>query len=457
MISEYKFFGCICLLLLILNGCSSTDILLRPTGKAAFVPDNEVEFTQYIKDSSENIIGILDTLRPLSENREYLGGYTNQEAALMSSPFQIPPTESGRCDDVAKGAKKGFLLIHGLAYSPYIMKNIAESLHKQYECALIRAVLLPGHGTVVGDTLDVHHQDWEKIVSYGVNSFKNDDNVAELYLVGFSAGTSLAISYLKENKNTAGYRTPREDKIKGLVLFSTAVKAKTSFAFLTPIIKSFKEWLTEFKERDAARYESFAMNAGAEFYELTKRMMNQDYTLDIPVLMAVSADDATVNAKAAREFFCFPTRIKRRALFWYQSIDPEVNYAINFRDTPELMCDNIVEVELKSMDPQYNTVNMAHIALPVSPDDPHYGFNGKYRNCKAYDQEKSADEFEECVKQDKKSVFGEWNLKDLKDELKLEFEYLRRGTFNPDYKNLEAKIFCFTNDNCPTSELLKLP
>ncbi len=100
MISEYKFLGCICVLLLIVNGCSSTDILLRPTGKAAFVPDNEVEFNQYIKDSSENIIEVIDTLRPPTENRGYLGGYTNQETALMRSPFQLPPTESGRCDDV---------------------------------------------------------------------------------------------------------------------------------------------------------------------------------------------------------------------------------------------------------------------------------------------------------------------------------------------------------------------
>lgn len=445
------------MLMLLLNGCASTNVLLQPTGKAAFVPDEGVEFTEYIKSSSENILEILDMYRPPSENPHYLGGYTNQDAALMRSPFQLPPSESDRCDDVSKGSNKGFLLIHGLTNSPYLLKNIADSLHKEYECALIRAVLLPGHGTVPGDLLETHYQDWEKIVSYGVSSFKRDEKVSELYLVGFSLGSSLAIQYLNENKNPAGYRTLREDKIKGLIFFSPAVKPQSPFASLSPLVVTFNDWLSEYNENDAAGYESWPMNAVVQLYELTEGMVDQEYALDLPVLMAVSADDATIDAHAARKFFCLPTRIKRRALFWYQSIDPEENYAINFRDTPELMCDNIVNVELKGIDTQYNTLNLAHTALSVSPDDPHYGFNGKYRDCRDYENKNSAVEFQECLKDDNKSIYGEKNLRDLKDQLELDFEYLRRGTFNPDYKNLEAKIFCFTNNKCPTSDLLSLP
>ena len=54
----------------------------------------------------------------------------------------------------------------------------------------------------------------------------------------------------------------------------------------------------------------------------------------------------------------------------------------------------------------------------------------------------------------KNNVFGENNIAGLKDKLKLKYDFVRRGTFNPDYKNLEAKILCFTDDKCPTSEIL---
>lgn len=441
-------FGC---LFLVLSACSNNDSLLRPTGKAAFVPEDKVNFTQYVSNSRENIEQILNELRPLSENRLYLGGYTNQEAAAMRSPFQVPKIDTDRCDDISKGADKGFLLIHGLTDSPYLMRSISASLSHEYPCAVIRAVLLPGHGTIAGDSLKMEYKDWERIVLYGVNSFKKDTTISDLYLVGFSTGTSLAIKYMKNNPVNEG--ETREDKIKGLVLVSTAVKAKSDAACLAPIVKLVMDWATAFKEKDAARYESFSFNAGAQFYTLTKGMVDPEYALDVPVLMAVSADDATIDARAAREFFCYSTSVKKRALIWYQSIDPNVNADINPKDTPELMCDNIVEVNLDNIDPKYKTINLAHIGLSMSPDDPHYGVDGKYHDCKAYDNNRNQ-EFNKCQGNEKNNVFGEKNISDLKDRLKLDYDYLRRGTFNPYYKNLEAKILCFTNDDCPISDIL---
>jgi len=448
---NFKQVFCLACLLFALIGCSGSDPLLQPTGIAAFVPADNVPFTRYVRDSRKNIEQILDRLRPPSENRIYLGGYTNQQAAAMRSPFQIPQTDNERCDDPAQGAGKGFLLIHGLTDSPYLMRSISESLSKAYPCSLIRAVLLPGHGTVAGDSLTMNYQDWQRIVSYGVNSFTKDGTISQLYLVGFSTGTSLAIQYMKEHPLEAG--KSREDNIKGLILVSTAVRAKSRAVWLAPMLKWVKKWGSTFKEKDAARYESFSLNAGAQFYTLTKDMLDPVYTLDVPVLMAVSADDATIDARAAREFFCYPTEVKRRALLWYQSIDPTVNAAINRHDTPELMCDNIVEIKLEDIQSDFNTVNLAHTALSMSPEDPHYGVHGKYHNCKAYDTAKTARQFNECQGDVKKSIYGENNISELKDTLHVEYDYLRRGTFNPDYKNLESKILCFTSDSCSVNEL----
>ncbi len=438
--------------LTLLTACGGTEKYLEPTGKAAFVPESTVEFSQYVHNSRKNIENILNEVRPNENKESYLGKYTNEEAAAMRSPFQVEP-DRNQCNGMSKGNEKGFLLIHGLTDSPYLMSSISDSLAKEYPCSLIRAVLLPGHGTVVGDSLNMSNEDWKKIVQYGVDSFKNVDRVTDLYVAGFSTGTSLAIDYMQQNPSQGG--TDRDDKIKGMILLSTAVKAKSKLACLSPLVRYIKDWMSVFHERDAARYESFSYNAGAEFYNLTKDMASPKYALNIPVLMAVSADDATVDARAAREFFCSSKNVKerdvkRRALIWYQSFYPEINAEINSEDTPKLMCENIVEVSPKDLDPQYKTLNIAHTALSMHPEDTHYGISGKYHDCKEYDSKKTMDQFRDCQSNTSDYFFGEKNLE------KPEGSYFRRGTFNPDYKNLEARILCFVNANCPMSALLQV-
>lgn len=453
ILEKMKIMACIGGCIFFLNSCAiKSNSILQPSGKAAFVPANTVAFTQYVSDSQKNIETILtNTISPTHQSR-YLGGYTAKQAAAMRSPFQYPKSDSERCADISKGAAKGFLLIHGLTDSPYVMRSMRDSLQQAYPCALIRAVLLPGHGTIVGDTLNMHRDDWKKIVRYGVNSFVADKQVSKLYLVGFSTGTSLAINYMKEHRVATGQ--VRTDKITGLILLSAALKAKSNYAWLAPIMAWFKDWSgSTYEEKDAARYESFSYNAGAQFYQLTKHMTEPEYALNVPVLMAVSADDNTINAQAAREFFCQASATKRRALIWYQSIDPKVNQHIH--QNKKLMCSGIVEVKLNTLAPQFKTINLAHTAIAVQPNDPHYGFNGNYHNCKSYTK---VEEFNACQGNKSLTIFGEEGIDDLQQYLSTEYkhyDYLRRGTFNPDYKNLEARILCFTNEQCATTTLLK--
>ncbi|CAK8724949.1 hypothetical protein KKHLCK_15435 [Candidatus Electrothrix laxa] len=431
----------LCLLPLI-SACASNDPLFNPTGQAAFVPDESLPFTEYVQDSHENIELVLNEVRPDNGDRKYLGGYTNAQAATMRSPFQVPANENERCSAIAKGADKGFLLIHGLIDSPYLLHSIQDSLSRQYPCALIRAVLLPGDGTVVGDSLDMNHKDWKRIVEYGVKGFQDD--ITDLYLVGFSTGTSLAIDYMKEHPST--------DKIKGLVLLSPSVKAKSRFAFLSPFIKLFKDWLSRSEEEDAVRYESFSYNAGAEFYILTREMVDPKYALKIPVMMVASADDTTVDTEAARRFFCFSDEVDRQALLWYQSADPKVNARI--AQTADLQCDNIIEVPLADIQEEFKTINLSHLAVPISPDDPHYGLHGKYRHCGKYAS--SPTDLAACLDDGENNLFGENNVEGLSADLKPQYRTLRRGTFNPLYEQLEAMMFCFTDDACSTADLLKI-
>uniref|UniRef100_UPI0040579F3D alpha/beta hydrolase n=1 Tax=Candidatus Electrothrix sp. TaxID=2170559 RepID=UPI0040579F3D len=433
----------------VISACANRDPLYTPTGRAAFVPEQDTPFSEYIQDSRENIEQILDKVRPDNGERKYLGGYTNAQAASMRSPFQLPANKKERCNEGGKGAGKGFLLIHGLIDSPYLLSNIRDSLHRQYPCALIRAVLLPGDGTVVGDSLEMDHKEFRRIVEYGVKGFQEDAQIEELYLVGFSAGTTLAIDYMKNHPSAA--QRLRADKITGLILLSPSIKAKSPFAFLASFISLFKDWESRFDEEDAVRYESFSYNAGAVFYALTRDMMDPEYALKVPVLMAVTADDTTVDAEAARRFFCSSDAAQQRVLIWYQSIDPAVNNRI--AQAADLQCDTILEIPLEEMKEEFKTVNISHLSIPIRPEDPHYGLHGRYRHCRKYAA--SPADLAACRDEEEDNLFGENNVEELPADLKPQYRTLRRSTFNPFYEQLEAMLFCFTDTACSTAELLK--
>ncbi|MCI5126094.1 MAG: hypothetical protein D3925_16880 [Candidatus Electrothrix sp. AR5] len=139
-------------------------------------------------------------------------------------------------------------------------------------------------------------------------------------------------------------------------------------------------------------------------------------------------------------------------MIWYQSIDPEVNARI--AQTADLQCDNIIKIPLADIREEFKTINLSHLAVPMSPDDPHYGLHGKYRHCRKYAA--SATDFAACLDDGENNLFGENNVEGLPADLKPQYRTLRRGTFNPFYKHLEAMMFCFTDDACSTADLLEI-
>ena len=419
-------------LLLSLTACSSVEpAYLQPSGQAIDAPAATTEFSDYLSDSHQRIKSSL-TAAPSPEG--FLGGYNASSAADLRAPYELAPAAECQSDTALAGSGKAFLMIHGLTDSPYTLHNVADDLHGAYPCALIRSIVLPGHGTVPGDTLDMSHQQWQAAVRYGVGSFSADE-ASQLYLVGFSTGTSLIVDYLNQ---------PNPDnRIAGAVLLSAAIQANSSMAFLAPYVRHLKSWMSVAQERDAARYESFSFNAGAEFYLLTKDMKQAANALQVPLLMAVSADDTTINAAAAREFFCYASESERKLLVWYESADKDVN--ARQAKQAELQCDGIQTISPASFDPQWQTLNVAHTAISGSPADPHYGFNGNYRHCRSY--EDGSKEFNECQTNTADSVFGE-DQSLLEKQGLLGERYFRRGTFNPDYANLIGRVICLADEQC---------
>jgi hypothetical protein len=115
------------------------------------------------------------------------------------APFELAP-DPGRCRRSAAGRhERAVLLIHGLGDTPYAMRDLGARF--AVACYLVRAILLPGHGTVPGDLLEVGYEDWTDATRLGALSFA--DEVEKLYLVGFAAGGTLALDYALDEQKRA--------------------------------------------------------------------------------------------------------------------------------------------------------------------------------------------------------------------------------------------------------------
>ncbi len=389
--------------------------LYRASGANIPLPSSQTPFSEYVATTQTYIQRVLEQFYFQEHEAPFGSAYRIDDVVDMRSPYQISPDEG--C--LATQAKLGFLLTHGLTDSPYLLRDISASLHTQYPCALIRGLLLPGHGTVPGDTLAMDYQDWLAITDYGVDSFRGE--VDSLYMVGFSTGTSLSVRYVDAHR--------ADELVKGLIMLSPAITASSGLAFLSPYLSWFRDWLSEGPESDPARYESFSVNAGAQFYQLTKDLTDAQFApLTVPVFMAGSADDSTVNMSAAREFFCAKTPSNEGVMLWFQSEQSQ---------TSDLAQCSTVQ-ELQSAAPEYRVINLAHTSMSISAGNPHYGAQGQYRMCLQYGL--ASDDYWQCVRDDKQTVYGESGLG---TDGRYDGNLIRRGSFNPHYDFMVEKIFKF--------------
>ncbi len=300
------------------------------------IADLNLPFTDYITQCQKLI---LNTRIDLSDN--------NEKILTANSPFELKPTQSNG---------QGILLIHGLLDTPFIMRDIGDQL--QAQGFLVRAILLPGHGTVPGDLLSVQYQDWLQAVRYGIASF--DKNIKKIYLAGFSTGAALALYYALNQANIAG-----------VILLSPAIKIRSAFDFSANWHRciSWKweqaKWLHTTNEDDYAKYQSIPFNAAYQVYKLTQLIKKISLTshAGCPLFFILSLADATVSAKAAIHYFQRYLQPKNRLLLYAKG----KNHA---QDPNTLVRSSIY--------PELNIQEFSHIALPIAPWNPHYGQQGDY-------------------------------------------------------------------------------
>jgi esterase/lipase len=394
--------------------------LFSPSGQEAWIPGQGDSFQTYVERNETRIREVLAQFHYNQQSLSFGENYPLELVVSMRAPYELGPRVEA-CAETGSGAGMGFLLIHGLTDSPYLLRSVAESLMERFPCAIARGLLLPGHGTVPGDTLKMRHQDWMRVTEFGVETFRAD--VDELYLVGFSTGTSLSVRYADAHRD--------DTFIKGLIMLSPALEARSRSAYLAPYVRWFSAWLGTDAERDAARYESFSVNAGAEFYLLTRRLMDASFRpLSIPVFMAGSGDDSTVSMDAARRFFCEKSPESARHMIWYS--------AQATGSLPSDSCPGMTVVAAESV--AHRVYSLSHTGITLPPEDSHYGLDAHYRNCLHYGD--GSPDYFSCVNEDEKTVYGERNLA---PDGRFEGNWVRRGSFNPHYDSMVGAIACFVD------------
>lgn len=396
---------------------------LQPSGHAVPPLAEGQPFSRY-EDSARQQIRQALRQGPFDREESPFGpGYSLEQVVDMRAPWQFGPEPA--CESQTTPAE-GFLFIHGLSDSPYTVRAVARSLAQSRPCALLRSILLPGHGTAPGDLLTTHRDEWRITVDHALDQLLEQTDV--VHLVGYSTGAALALEQADRR---------REDpRLSSLVLLSPALDLGNPLGWLTPVLRYVQPWLNVAPDLDAAKYESFPMNAAAQAHLLLRELAPlQMQTLDLPVFMVVTGNDTTVDPEAARVFFCERTTEGSRHMLWYHS--PEIGGA------PETLCQGLQTRDARA--PDQRVITLSHVGTAQPPTDGHYGLNGRYRQCLRYGDDR--DRAERCQSDDRETVYGE-PARIAGDDNLYQGRLVRRATFNPHYTGMIQSLDCFLREDC---------
>lgn len=324
---------------------------------------------------------------------------------------------------------KAILLIHGLTDSPFSFHDLSQFFYQQG--FTVRTVLLPGHGTAPSELLNTNYSEWQQAAKFAIEQTLNDYN--EVYLGGLSTGGALIFNYLMQKKHV-------DKKIKGLFMWSPASKAKSDLAWLAKYIDviPFVDWIDLDADIDFAKYESFPFNAAAQVDSLMSLVVGEGASAsrkmhEIPIFVVVSEHDQTIDTEHTLQLvqewqLASPKeQMKKSVLIYYGDNNKlptklaDVMKVIVPECSPENLCSDIFDV--------------AHIATTNSPDNPHYGVKGQYRNCGHYVND--TNRYKAC-KQNKQVIKGEVTAINLNNDLPMQ-----RLTYNPYYQEMLDEMTTF--------------
>ncbi|MFW2440093.1 MAG: alpha/beta hydrolase [Arenicellales bacterium] len=311
-------------------------------------------------------------------------------------------------------ARAGILLLHGLSDSPYSLRAMANTLHKQGYYVL--GLRMPGHGTIPSSLVESKWQDMAAAVKIAAIHLSNQiTQSSEFHIIGYSMGAAQAVNYsLDALQDTS---LPRA---KSLILISPAIGVSSAAALaiwqsrLSAIPGLGKlAWNSIGPEYDPYKYTSFAVNAGDLMYRLTiaigdklKSLENQKILAEFPsTLVFLSAVDATVSTSAVVRSLLSKLRNKGNELVIFDinrnnnvipflDQDPEVgikilmneqdlNFAVSLLTNESadsliihesnINRGNARDTRKLGLSWPGHVYSLSHIALPFSANDSLYG------------------------------------------------------------------------------------
>ena len=335
-----------------------------------------------------------------------------------NSPFALEPqgdnTSGRRIEGKRRKYRRAILLTHGLTDSPYFMRHVAAFFQS---CGfLVLSILLPGHGTRPGDLLDVKWREWEKAVAWGTQKLAEEAD--EIFLGGYSAGGALSL-----------YQALHDERIRGLYLFAPAMDINhlavlANLHKLTSWMIPRQKWLEIKPDRDFYKYESFAKNIAAQMFYLTVALglRLRSKSLQIPVFVAASEDDKTVN-------------INGTIGLMQRLVNPDnqlVVYTANTSKLAQHPAEGKIHWE-SSLFPEQKILSSAHTGILVAPEDAHYGTQGEYANCIHY-YPAEMEKYLSCMQRPQDCWLGEINQKNLQAGV------LRRLMYNPNFDHMKEEM-----------------
>ena len=390
----------------LLSGCAS---------KESTAPRPELQSSGW-RDAS--------AVAPVADFDAYVAGLTQElrthrlpfapsmaDAELRSVvPFRSPPGPG-----CPPGAPRGIaVLLHGLSDTAFAMRDLASSFSKL--CLESRVLLLPGHGTRPADLMVVDHRDWLAHVEAAVAQANREND--QVVLAGFSLGAALALAVAVERPGTV-------DAVIGL---SPAYRLRSNtLARQARWVATFRPWLDLGPREDFARYGAMPTRGIASTMAVLGLMdgrVRRTGTLKTPWMVVQSEDDEVIDVAGNRRFFDAHASDPRSVFVNYYSEPPE--------EAPGRRA-----IWLPAGHDALRVVGLSHLALHISPDNPHYGITGTYRNCGSTPFRKEQ-EIRAC-KEAPQVWYGVGGQSPPPGEAGA------RATFNPHYPDLERRIAAFLN------------
>lgn len=307
--------------------------------------DPEQSFPEYVRAAREHLAG----------HKVAVPGFPRARQVAWSTPFERAPAPG------CSGPETGLLLIHGLADTPFVFRDLADALAAR--CVRVRAILLPGHGTRPGDLVTAESGDWLAMARTHLDRLAAE--VDRVYVGGHSVGGAIATVLALER-----------DDVHGLVAFAPMweLNGLREYLWLATLAEPFIDFLEEEPEINPVKYESLAVNAGDEVGEVRERVqvaLRHRGEVELPTLLVGTAADSVINLD-------FLQRTFRERL-----IHPDSRFVL-YRDTREPAPDWWRPERMIAYDahrPDERIVEMSHQSLPVAPDNPLYGRAGPLQHC----------------------------------------------------------------------------